>query len=101
MSTARIWSCPECGHTEDIGYDWLAEHGGPVCQQCDEDMVLLPEVGTTADDRTDARRWVLYDLDTDTLLSTATYDSYEAAAEQASQVNDVLILPLVCNGIRA
>jgi hypothetical protein len=43
----RTWKCPQCGHSAEISYDWLAEHGGPVCQQCDCDMGLQPE---TADD---------------------------------------------------
>ena len=45
-------------------------------------------------DRTVARRWVLYNIDTDSLLTTRTYDSYEEAAEDANQVNDILVLPL-------
>lgn len=48
MSAARIWKCLACGHTEEVGYDWLAEHGGPVCGQCDSDMTLQPEPKTTA-----------------------------------------------------
>ena len=44
MSTARTWKCPECGHTEKISYDWLAEHGGPVCEHCNSEMELQPEV---------------------------------------------------------
>jgi hypothetical protein len=39
----RSWKCPDCGHTEEISYDWLAEQGGPVCQKCDCDMELEPE----------------------------------------------------------
>ena len=39
----RTWKCPQCGHSDEISYDWLAEHGGPVCQQCDRDMELQPE----------------------------------------------------------
>jgi len=27
----------------EISYDWLAEHGGPVCEKCDCDMELQPE----------------------------------------------------------
>ncbi len=50
MSTSRTWQCPECGHTEAISYDWLAEHGGPVCGQCDCDMELQPEARVTADE---------------------------------------------------
>ena len=38
----RTWKCPQCGHTEQISYDWLAEHGGPVCEKCDCDMDLQP-----------------------------------------------------------
>jgi hypothetical protein len=40
------------------------------------------------------RRWVLYNGDTNELLTTRTYGSYEEAAEDASQVDDVLVLPL-------
>jgi hypothetical protein len=40
------------------------------------------------------RRWVLYDPDTDALLTTQTYASYEDAADDASRANDVLVLPL-------
>lgn len=44
----RTWKCPECGHTEDIDYDWLAQNGEPVCGKCDCDMELQPEeVATT------------------------------------------------------
>lgn len=39
----RTWKCPECGRTEEISYDWLAEHGGPVCGKCDCDMELMSE----------------------------------------------------------
>lgn len=28
--------------TVEISYDWLAEHGGPVCEHCDCDMELPP-----------------------------------------------------------
>ena len=27
----RTWKCPDCGETTEISYDWLAEHGGPIC----------------------------------------------------------------------
>jgi len=42
MSTARTWKCPQCGFSLEIDYDWLAEHGGPVCEHCDCDMDLQP-----------------------------------------------------------
>ena len=34
-SESRIWKCPECGHVEEIDQDWLADHGEPVCSECD------------------------------------------------------------------
>ena len=43
----RTWKCPDCGKTTEISYDWLAEHGGPVCEKCDCDMELQPESETT------------------------------------------------------
>ncbi len=46
-------------------------------------------------DRTVSRRWVLYSIDTNTLLTTRTYDSYDEAAEDADQVDDILVLPLL------
>ena len=42
MSAARTWKCPQCGLSLEIAYDWLAEHGGPVCEHCDCDMDLQP-----------------------------------------------------------
>ena len=45
------------------------------------------------------RRWVLYNPDTDVLLTTRVYASYEDAADDASQINDVLVLPLVYQGM--
>ena len=48
MSAARTWKCPQCDSTAEISYDWLAEHGGPVCEKCDCDMELQP----TADNDT-------------------------------------------------
>jgi hypothetical protein len=38
----RTWKCPDCGKTTDISYDWLANHGGPICEKCDCDMELQP-----------------------------------------------------------
>ena len=43
MNTTRTWKCSDCGKTTEISYDWLAEHGGPVCEKCDCDMELQPE----------------------------------------------------------
>jgi len=39
----RTWKYPDCGKTTEISYDWLAEHGGPVCEKCDCDMELQLE----------------------------------------------------------
>ena len=52
MNTSRIWKCPDCGTTVEVSYDWLAEHGGPICGKCDCDMELQPEAaddGRSAD----------------------------------------------------
>ncbi|MGA2259583.1 MAG: hypothetical protein ABSG53_33320 [Thermoguttaceae bacterium] len=46
-------------------------------------------------------RWVLYDLDSDCLLTTRTYDTYQEAADDTSLANDVLILQVVIQGIRS
>jgi len=51
--------------------------------------------------RTVARRWVLYSIDTNTLLTTRIYDSYKEAVEDANQVDDILVLPLVFKELRA
>jgi len=56
---------------------------------------------TQATDRTVSRRWVLFSFDTNTLLTTRTYDSYDEAAEDANQVDDILVLPLVFEEIHA
>jgi hypothetical protein len=55
----------------------------------------LKAAGLDLSARTVARRWVLYSIDTNSLLTTQTYDSYDEAAEDANQVNDILVLPLV------
>ena len=44
----RTWKCPECGKTVEVSYDWLAEHGGPVCEDCDCDMELRGDDDTTS-----------------------------------------------------
>jgi len=54
-----------------------------------------------AADRTVSRRWVLYCGDTNSLLTTRTYDSYDEAVEDANQVDDILVLPLVFEEIHA
>ena len=56
---------------------------------------------TQAVNRTVARRWVLFSIDTNSLLTTRTYDSYDEAAEDANQVDDVLVLPLVIEELHA
>lgn len=54
----------------------------------------LKAAGLDLSARTVARRWVLFSIDTSSLLTTRTYDSYDEAAEDANQVNDILVLPL-------
>lgn len=45
------------------------------------------------------RRWVLYDLDSAELLGTKVYNDHSEAVEDAAQANDILVLPLVIQGI--
>ena len=56
---------------------------------------------TESADRTVTRRWILYNIDSDMLLTTRTYDSYDEAAEDANQVDDILVLPLVFEKLHA
>jgi hypothetical protein len=46
----------------------------------------------------ETRRWVLYDLDSNTLLGTRVYMDSAEAVEDAAQVKDILVLPLVIQG---
>jgi hypothetical protein len=55
---------------------------------------LLPRPATNAELEV-RRRWVLYSVDMDRLLTTRVYDSFQEADDDASRVNDVLVLPLV------
>jgi hypothetical protein len=54
-------------------------------------VAIRPEPGPELEVQ---RRWVLYNPDTDALLTTRTYASYEDAGDDASQVNDAMVLPL-------
>jgi hypothetical protein len=46
----------------------------------------------------ESHRWVLYNHDIDSLLTTRVYTDYAEAVEDADQVNDVLVLPLTIGG---
>ena len=54
------------------------------------------------DDRDDGlqelHRWVLYDLDSASLLGTRVYTDRGEAVDDAAQANDILVLPLVIRG---
>lgn len=56
---------------------------------------------TESADRTVTRRWILYNIDSNMLLTTRTYDTYDEAAEDANQVDDILVLPLVFEKLHA
>jgi hypothetical protein len=49
MSTTGTWKCPHCGYSLEINYDWLAEHGGPLCEHCQRGMALQPGVADNDD----------------------------------------------------
>lgn len=53
------------------------------------------------DDGAVLRRWVVYSLDMDELITTRAYASYDEAAEDASAADELIVLPLVCRGVRA
>ena len=40
METGRFWVCPICNFVTNLTQDWIADHGEPVCPDCDYDMVL-------------------------------------------------------------
>ena len=44
---------------------------------------------------------MLYSIDTNMLLTTRAYDSYDEAVEDANQVNDILVLPLTFEELHA
>jgi len=72
--------------------DILDEYGNPTIRKF--------SVAKTDSDRTVTRRWVLYFIDTNMLLTTRTYDSYDEAVEDASHVDDILVLPLEVEELR-
>ena len=89
MSEARTWKCPECGHTDEIGYDWLVEHGGPVCEQCDCDMELQPETGATIADRAAVMDRLTEKAETNSLTAEHLDELvHEFAASIAADVNN-------------
>jgi hypothetical protein len=113
------WDTEGCDPTENGIVEILDGHGGtqlaavaeypvsPLEQLADTDTEAALQAAGLAmtqsadSDRTLARRWVLYNIDTNTLLTTNTYDCYEEAVEDAGQVNDILVLPLVFEELHA
>jgi hypothetical protein len=89
MSVSRTWKCPDCEATTEIDYDWLAEHGGPVCDKCDCDMELQPKAGTTAEDRAAAVERLTDKADAAGLQPEDVDDLvHELAASVAADVNN-------------
>jgi hypothetical protein len=87
MNTTRAWKCPDCGKTTDISYDWLAEHGGPVCEKCDCDMELQSEA--TAEDCAALVERLANRADTAGLVAEDFDDLvHELAASVAADVNN-------------
>jgi hypothetical protein len=37
---SKAWKCSECGSVIEVDQEWLADHGEPVCEDCDCDMKL-------------------------------------------------------------
>jgi hypothetical protein len=83
------------GIVEDCGDPQVGEFfvaGPPASQPL---LSAMPD-----EDLEGRRRWVLYDLDTDSLLTTRVYSSYEEASQDAGELDGVLILPVTCEGLR-
>jgi len=74
----------------------MDEYGNP---HFDQFSVLSSAAESEPDSPHTRRRWVLYDLDTDALVGTRVYTNHDEAVEDAAQANDILVLPLVIQGI--
>ena len=74
----------------------MEEYGDPRFGE----FFVLPSTAKAEHDSSHARRrWVLYDLDGDVLLGTRAYNDHDEAVEDAAQANDILVLPLVIQGV--
>jgi hypothetical protein len=105
------WDCDDCSPSDNNIVELPDVRGGthlaavteyPVMPLTDlagtETEAALKAAGvdlTQPAARTVSRRWVLYSIDSNELLTTRTYGSYEEAVEDANQVDDILVLPLV------
>ena len=45
------------------------------------------------------KRYVLYDFDADDLATAMVYDTYSEAADDASQLDNVIVIPLLIEGV--
>ncbi len=61
----------------------------------------IDALGERNDGLRELHRWVLYDVDGSSLLSTRVYADYAEAVEDAEQANDILVLPLAIRSNRA
>jgi hypothetical protein len=111
------WDCDGCDPSDDGIVEIADGHDGtqlaavaeyPVLPLTDlagtETEAALKAAGielTPSADRTVVRRWVIYDHDSDALLTTRTYGSYDETRDDADRANDVLVLPLVYEEIHA
>jgi hypothetical protein len=89
MSADRTWKCPQCGHCVEIGYDWLADHGTPICGDCDIDMELQPEDRAQEQDRRAAVERLVAKAEDAGLVPEDLDDSvHELAASIAADTNN-------------
>jgi hypothetical protein len=87
MNTTRTWKCPDCGKTTEIGYDWLAKHGGPACEHCTRGMELQPEIA--ADEHSVVVERLVNKADTAGLAAEDLDEVvHELAASVAADVNN-------------
>ena len=71
----------------------LRDLSGTDVQKALQQAGMLPELSERGE--SEVRKYILYDFDADDLATTNVYDSYLEAADDASQLDNVIIMPLV------
>ena len=87
---SQIWRCPECTTTEEISYDWLVEHGTPVCGVCDCNMVLQLEPSRPPTTRHDCKADKLVVMAEQAGLTAENLDEliHDFHADMAANINN-------------
>ena len=78
--------------TELDQYSWQ-ELAGTDVQKALQKAGMLPDLPERGE--SEVRKYILYDFDAGDLATTNVYDSYPEAADDASELDNVIIMPLV------